>query len=147
VIVRVATPDHYWWLVERVGYAPTTGLRCLEAMDDSGRIAGMVGFDNWMPNSVEMHFAIAKPMALRRLIKPAFRAAFEAADREYVIGLTPSSRARILSWRARFGFKELHRLKDGFAVGDDLVYSALHRDDCPFLKERELSNGLPELSA
>lgn len=135
MIVRAAPPEHYGWLVERVGYSPTEGLRAIEALDSTGRIVGMVGFDNWCPNSVEMHFAADKPLALRALMRPAFEYAFSQTGREYIIGLTPASRSKILSWRGALGFREIHRLRDGYALGDDLVYSVLHRDDCKWWRK------------
>lgn len=136
MIVKIAPPEHNSWLVERVGYAPTAHLKCIEAISRQDYlIVGMVGFDNWMTNSVEMHFAVDRPAALRSLINVAFKFAFQQCGREYIIGLTPASREKILSWRERIGFKEIHRLKDGFAKGDDLVYSVLHRDDCRWLRK------------
>jgi hypothetical protein len=132
--VHGAPPNHLGWLVERVHYAPTIHLKAFEAVDKDGQIVGMIGFDNWMPNSVEMHLAIEKPMSIRLLAPPAFRFAFEIAQREYIIALAPASRSKVLEWGIRIGFKEIHRLKDGCAKGDDLVYAVLHRDDCTWFR-------------
>jgi len=129
-IIHAAPQEHLPWLIERVQYSPTALLKALEAIDSTGRIVGMIGFDNWMPNSCEMHLAIDKPLAIRLLAPPAFRYAFEIRDREYIIALSPASRSRVLKWGARIGFKEVHRLKDGCAKDDDLVYATLHRDEC-----------------
>jgi hypothetical protein len=73
-------------------------------------------------------------MSIRLLAPPAFRFAFEIAQREYIIALAPASRSKVLEWGIRIGFKEIHRLKDGCAKGDDLVYAVLHRDDCTWFR-------------
>ena len=133
-IIHAAPPEHLGWLVERVHYAPTAMLKAIEAIDQGGQIVGMFGFDNWMPNSCEMHLAIEKPLAIRLLAPPSFWYAFEVMDREYILALAPASRSRVMEWGARIGFKEMHRLKDGCAKGDDLIYAVLHRDNCTWFK-------------
>lgn len=137
MIIRQAPVEHYRWLVERVGWAPTGAMRAIEAIDESGEIAGMVAFDNWMFNSAEIHFAVDKPIAFRKLMFAAFDWIFNQSERDYIIALTPAKmRADVLDIGRRVGFKEIHRLKDGFAKGEDLVYSVLHKDACKYLKRK-----------
>jgi hypothetical protein len=95
----------------------------------------MIGFDGWMDNSAEIHFACERPIALRSLARAAFRFIFEVADREYLYALAPTSRSQVIEWGRRIGFTEIHRLKDGCAKGDDLVYSVLHRDNCTWWRK------------
>ena len=136
MIVRQATADHHSWLIEQVGCAPTPHFKAIEAVHEDGRIAGMIAFDTWWGNAAQMHFAIAEPMAFRRLAPEAFGYIFGAAGRDVVIGWVPVSRADILSLALRLGFTELCRVRDGWARGDDVIMLELRRENCRWVKER-----------
>lgn len=135
MIVRAAPSEHFGWMLSRIGYAPTAGFKAIEAIDYSGAIAGMIGYDNWTPNSVNMHVFLERPIAWRALVRPAFEYPFLQAGKEYVLGLLPASRSKVVKFLSRLGFREQARIRDGFAKGDDLIFSALHRDDCPVLRK------------
>jgi hypothetical protein len=135
MLVRAALPEHYEWIASRVGFKPTETMTAIEVVDAKGEPLAMASFDNWGHNCCEMHFAAETPIALRPLARAAFDYIFNELGREYIIALTPASKTTALRWRERVGYREIHRLKDGWAKGDDLVYSVLHRDDCRLLRK------------
>jgi hypothetical protein len=124
--------DHEW-LTTRANFNETKNLRAFKAVDDSGKIVGSIGFDNWGPNSAEVHFAAEDPRAMLRLLQPAAKYVFGDAKREYLLAMTPASKESAHKWKDWMGFVEVHRLRDGCGKGDDLVYSVLHRDNCKIL--------------
>jgi hypothetical protein len=131
VRVDVAPKEHFSWLVERTKCATTEGFRAIEAFDDRG-IQGMVGFDYWTPNAVQMHVA-ASPAAVRSLLWPAFHYAFEQAGRGLAIGITPASNERACAFNRRCGWREAYRIKDGWTVGEDMIVFEMRRNECRFL--------------
>ncbi len=137
--VRASVPGHFAWLVERTSCAITPGFRAIEAVDDEGRILGMVGFDGWwgepgQGGSVQMHVAIEKPIAVRRLAPAAFDYVFRQAGKDVAIGVVPAHNRRALEFDLHLGFREVHRVRDGWARGDDVVLLEMRRDDCRFLR-------------
>src|SRR5690349_6091525 len=127
MLVRIAPREHIQWLVERAELAWTPGLAAIEAVDDKGRIHGMVGFDGEMPNALSMHVALDNPAALRRLVKAAFRVAFNVYGKGVVRAMVRGSNARSLALVTHAGFKFVFRSIDGWAKGEDLVLFEMRR--------------------
>jgi hypothetical protein len=136
VIVRAAPPEHFDWILSRTGCARTDGFRAIEAVDPDGRIRGMVAFDLWTVNSVQMHLALEAPVVLRSLLRPAFTYVFEESDRGVAIGIVPAHNARALELDKHIGFREAHRIKDGWAPGDDLVVLEMRKHECRWLRRK-----------
>jgi RimJ/RimL family protein N-acetyltransferase len=136
VIVQAAPPLHFPWIAERTGCALSPSFRAIEAVDEKHRIRGMVGFDHWMGNSAEMHIALDAPAALRALLQPAFDYLFNQAGKDVAIGIVPAHNAKALAFDKRIGFRELCRIKDGWAKGDDVVVLEMRREECRFLQEK-----------
>lgn len=134
--VRAAPPEHYEWIGERARVAIGGEFRALEALD-GGQIVGMVGYDGWTPNSCSMHVAIEKPIAIRRLLRPAFGLVFDPRPRGLGLGLVKghvlSTNEKALKLDLGLGFREVGRLKDGWAVGVDEILLVMRRDDCRWL--------------
>lgn len=133
MIVRPAPKEHYLWLVDRTGLNLSLGFRAIEAVDEAGRIHGMVGYDDWTPNSVQMHVAIENPAATRSLLRHAFQYPFKEAGRGLVVGVTPGHLARALKFNKSIGFREVYRIKDGWTPGTDIVIQEMRRDECRWL--------------
>lgn len=119
-------------LASRTGYRPSAGFRSLVAIREDGSTAGMVGFDGWTPNSVHMHVALGVAAAARPLLRPAFAEAF-ADGRSMALGSVRSSNARSLRLAIRLGFREVYRVKDGWAAGEDMVLFEMRREECRWL--------------
>lgn len=133
--VQAAPAAHYAWLTQRLGVQPSASFRAIEAVDSTGRILGMCGYDGWTPHAVLAHMAVDSPIAWRALLGPAFSYPFQQAGRGLILGTIRASNARSLALARRFGFRETHRVQDGWAPGEALVLVELRKEDCRFLKE------------
>lgn len=134
MIVQAAPREHFGWIAERAEIGIGPGTRALEAVRPDGSIAGMVAFDGWMPGAVCLHVAVDSPMALRRLIAPAFGVAFDGFKRRVVLAMVVASNEESLRLVKGLGFREVFRGKDWFAPGQDLVFHEMRRDECRWLE-------------
>lgn len=133
--VCVAPKQHHGYLCSKLSYLPTPGFCALEAFDpETGKIWGMVGYDWWTQNSVQMHVVLEQPFVALTLIRPAFELVFNEAKRKVAIGIVASDNERALRFDQWMGFKETHRIKDGLCDGVDNVLLEMRREDCRFLK-------------
>lgn len=133
MIVRAAHPSHFGWVLERVGYAPTAAFRAIEAIDASGRIHGMVGYDMWSENAVWMHVALENPAALRALLRPAFAYPFVEAGRDIALASVRESNVRSRALVERVGFREVWRCRDAVRPGEDGLVYELRRAECRWI--------------
>lgn len=134
--VREAPPAHYKWIAKRAKLAIGSEFRALEALDGE-QIVGMVGYDGWTLNSCSMHVAIERPIAIRRLLRPAFGLVFDPRPRGCGLGLVKghvlSTNEKALALDLNLGFRELGRVKDGWDVGVDEIMLVMRREDCRWL--------------
>lgn len=133
--VQAAPPAHFPWLEERTGCVLTRNARAIEAVDDSGRVRGMVAFDAWTSNSVQAHMAVDAPVVWRALLPAAMDYAFRQAGKGLLLGIIPSHNARSVGFTRHVGFREAYRVPDGWALGDDLVVMELRREECRWLRK------------
>lgn len=137
VTVRAAPPEHFRWLAGRAHLSINGPFQALEVVRNGTvpeRIIGMVGFDGWTPNSVQMHVAVDDPYAIRRLLKPAFGIAFYEFGKEVVIVNVLSTNARSLRLVKGLGFREVYRGKDWVDRGVDMVIHEMRRNECRWLE-------------
>ena len=132
--VQAAPDAHLDWLTERTTYVPTAGCRAIEAIDGAGKIRGMVAYDHWAKNSVQMHVALDAPIVARSLLAPAFGYPFEMVGLGVVIGIVPAENTKSAEHARRLGFTETHRIKDGWDVGSDLIVFEMRKENCRWLK-------------
>jgi hypothetical protein len=102
-----------------------------------GEIHAMTGYDFWTPNAVQMHIWIKHPEAYlsKEFIQECFGYPF-GSGRNLVIGVTPGDNERALEFNRKIGFKEAHRIKDGWSLGTDMVIQEMRRDECRWLSRR-----------
>lgn len=134
--VRAAPLEHYAWLCRRVGYAPTREFRAIEAVRDDGHILGMVGYDHWSPNAVWMHVALVDECprgGLRGFVRAAFAYPFVEAGREIVLGSVRGGNVAAQRLDLHLGFREVCRIVDGVAKGEDLIFYEMRKADCRWL--------------
>lgn len=131
--VRQAPAEHYGWIAERAHLVVSSGFRAIEAMI-GGRIVGMVGFDGWAPNSCSMHFAMDKPIALRRLIRPGFGISFKELKLGVVFVQVRSDNERSLRVVQSLGFREACFLRDAYSVGVGVHVLEMRREECRWLE-------------
>ena len=136
IFVRAAPRYHYDWIIDQTGLHISSAFRAIEAIEEkTGRIVGMVGYDDWTPNSVSMHMAIAYPMAVRTLVGPAFSYPFLEAQRKVILGVTPGDNERALKLNRHLGLREIYRIRDGWLDGVDMVIQEMRRDECRWIGE------------
>lgn len=133
MIVTAASPEHALWFFEQTRYRFGGGWRGIVALTAAGQVRGMVGYDGWTENAVQMHVALPDPRAALALVRPAFSYPFEEIGVKVAYGLTPADNHRGLALASRLGFRQVYRLQDGWADGVDLVLSEMRREECRWL--------------
>jgi hypothetical protein len=134
MLVRAAPPEHYGWLEERASCLVSSSFRAIEAVDDEGRIHGMVGYDCWTPNSVALSIALEHPAALRALLIPGFKYPFVQEGRGIALATVVATNSRSVRLMGRLGFREVHRLRDGWEPGVDLIVYEMRKERCRWLR-------------
>lgn len=101
---------------------------------DTQEILAVTIFDTWLPTSGQIHVAISNPMVLRHgYIEECMNYFFNTAEKELLLGVTPSDNLKALKFNRHIGLTELFRIKDGFRFGVDLVIQELRKDDCRWI--------------
>jgi RimJ/RimL family protein N-acetyltransferase len=118
------------WLERQAKCSLSARAVGVAAVDESGGIHGMVAFDDVTRGSCEVHIALKSPAAFRTLAGDVFRRAFETLGVRVVLGTVPADNQRGRRIARHLGFKETHRVRDGWAEGVDLVIHELRREDC-----------------
>lgn len=135
MIVQAALPAHFGWIRDRAECAIGPDFRAIEAIDRRGVIAGMIGFDSWTPNSVTMHVALDNPACLRSLLPAIFDYAFVQAGKGLALGIIPAGNERSVNLAKRVGFREAYRVRDGWAVGEDLIVLEMRLEECRWIPQ------------
>ena len=147
MIVHASPPEHYRWLKDRTHCSISDVFKAIECQEDGlqiceycgrihGRIMGMIGYDGWTLNAVQMHICLEDPNCFFRLVRPAFSYPFEEVRLGMVLGITPSDNRHSLEFNKRMGFRETYRIKDGWSPGVDMVVQEMLKDECRWLKRR-----------
>jgi hypothetical protein len=136
MIIRAAPPSHYLWLCQRAGCAPTGRFKAIEAVDETGRILAMVGYDHWGKpgGAVEMHVAVDDVRAVLPLRRPAFAYPFLEVGMGIAWGRVRSDNAKALRLDRALGFREVFRGEGWMAPGVDAVIMEMRRDECRWLR-------------
>lgn len=121
------------WLEARTGMHFTDNARGIANYNGEDIIA-MVAFDRWTKNAVHLHMASDSPLAVRGLIKPSFRYAFQEAGRGVLLAEIPHDNHKSLKLAAWLGFKDVHWTRDGWSQGVDMVNLEMRREHCRWLE-------------
>ena len=134
MIVQAAPPEHYAWLAQHGGAFLVPDFCALEAVEE-GRVLGMVGYCEWAPNSVRLHVGIEGSVVVKHLLGPAFAYPFEEVGVDLVIGITPAF-TKAVKFCKHLGFRETHRIKNGWCEGVDFIVFEMRREECRWLGSR-----------
>lgn len=137
MIVRASPPEHYFWLAAATGCVITEDFRAIEAVDSSGKVRGMVGYCNWTKNAAQAHMAADSPIVWRSLLGPALEYPFLEAGRGMLLATVSANNSKSLAMLDHLGFERLNVIKDGFALGEDMVFLQLRRENCERLGQKE----------
>ena len=104
-----------------LSYFPTMNVNGITCRDDEGKLLGVVLFDFWTINAVQMHIWTSTPMAFRDkvFIDEAF-GYIKKHGRTLAIAVTPGDNTASLNFQHALGFVERYRIKDGWAKGVDM---------------------------
>lgn len=129
-MIRAATQDELREIVERL---PLPYSESMRGITNGG---ATVIFDGWTPNSVQMHVYSSGPKSLfdPTFVIEVFRYAFEQCGKSLVYTVTPGDAEGSLAVSGAMGFRETHRIKDGWSDGVDMVIKEMRRGDCRYLR-------------
>lgn len=113
------------------GLLPTAHVKGI-AQVIGGQTKAVVVYDRWTENSVEMHIWIQRMTP--GFVRAAFEYPFIQGGRGLVIGVTPGNNAAALAMNKRLGFKIVHTIRDGNAVGEDLIIQEMRKNDCRWIR-------------
>jgi hypothetical protein len=133
MIVIPANQSMFPWLTSRAQSNASPDMKAIAVIDNEGHIHGMAGFDGWTPNSVVGTIALDSPIAFKRLIWAMFHFAFVQANRGVLLATVRGTNTRSLRLCKHVGMKEVYRVRDGIAVGEDLVVFEMRREDCRWI--------------
>ena len=131
--------DEYEWLVERTGCDLTPGFKAIKAVDKQGRIHGMIGYGNWTANSCIMHIALDNPAAFRSLIRWAFEYPFNQCGRNVAFATVRERNLKSHRLCTHVGMREVYRMRDAVAVGEDMVLFEMRKEWCPWVEQRKVA--------
>lgn len=132
-----ATAEQLVWLERRTGCVLTRNATGIAAVDKQGRTRGVVAYDNPTANAAQAHWALDAPIALRCLLPAVFAYPFQECGKGLLLAFIPASNRASLWTAKRLGMRETHRVRDGWATGEDLVELELRREDCRHLSPRK----------
>jgi hypothetical protein len=101
--------------------------------DDNTPIAGFV-MDNWTHNSVQGHFLLLDPMALRnKFYDMCASYIFDERQRAVIYSFVPGDNPKAISLNIKFGWTEKFRMEEAFKEGVDYVVMELKKEDCKYI--------------
>jgi hypothetical protein len=132
-MIRSATNEEISFIAGKISYGPSAG--CKGVVFDDLR-AGCL-YDHWTPNSSNVHIYSRSPRALLsfQFVKAIFSYPFEQARLGLLIGITPADNEASLSFSRAIGFREVHRIRDGWRDGVDLVIKEIRREECRYVDQ------------
>lgn len=132
--MRVQASSNFEWLVQRTGCELTARAKAIEAVDTHGRIHGMVALDLWTVSAAHMHVALDSAAGSRALLRPAFEWLFVQGGRSLALGVIRASNLKSLRLAKHLGFRDLTRIRNGWAEGEDMCLLQMRKEECRWLQ-------------
>lgn len=141
MIFRALGVKDWWLVIERLGIKLTEDTKGILAVRDGRIVAGCV-FNYWTYSSVQVHFWIDDKFVIRHgFFNEVADYAFNTCGKSRLIGLVPADNEEALKLDRHIGFKETHRIKDGYKVGVDFVMMEADRTDLSRWLNEEAPHG------
>lgn len=138
IVTAASTPDDKDFFNRVTGYVPTSDFRGIKGIQEDGEVVAMCGMDQWTPNACNIHIWYKDDRKAtwtgKQVIEETMRHLFVTHGRGLVIGVTAAHNSRCLKFQRILGFTELFRVKDGWAIGVDTVYTELRKENCKWLR-------------
>lgn len=103
--------------------------------EDDKSLLGVVAFNGFWGHVCTMHTAGEGNWVTRRLIWQSFDYPFRQLGLKAVLAPVAANNHKALKFDTRLGFKEVHRIKDGWDDGVDLIILQLLYDECHWLRK------------
>ena len=143
VIFRSFNGAEDWaWCNKHVCIIQTSDVFGIMAIDaDNDEIIGATLMDNWAATSVQCHFIITNPLALRhKFLDCVFNHMFIERGLKSIYGLVPGDNKKAIKINKHMGFTIKSRLEEAFAVGVDYLLMELKRENCMYI-DKAARNG------
>lgn len=114
---------------DEISYSPTEGCRGIT----NGHSFFLM--DHWTLNSVHVHMKVVPGHMSPAFCREVFSYIFQSCGRGLAIGSTPAHNRSALRFAAAMGFEPKHWIRDGWAIGEDIVISELRKEKCKFLRK------------
>jgi hypothetical protein len=113
---------------------PSGDLQAFASLSDrTAAVLGVVAFTGFWGRVCSVHLAGEGNWVNRNLIWRSFDYPFRQVGVQAVLAPISAGNARSLNFAQRMGFKEVHRIRDGWADDVDLIILQLLREDCHWL--------------
>lgn len=122
-------PDEICLAGQIISYTPTSDCRGIT----NGHSFFLM--DHWTPNSVHVHMRVVPGHMSPNFCREVFKYIFVTCGQGLAIGATPAHNTQALRFARAMGFEPKYRIKDGWAIGDDIVISELRKENCKFLRK------------
>ena len=128
------------WVAERIGNK--TPWHCYEAIGiiKDGQIVGGAVIDNYIFEArCSVHCAgIGKKWMTRDFLPVVFDYIFRQLKCNAVLNIVDSNNHASIKFTSHVGFKEIYRIKNGSHNGGDAVLFEMQKDDCKWIKSKEI---------
>ena len=127
-------------VADKIQYSPSKKVQGIAHRRSDGSIGAMVLYDHWTENAVQMHVYSEDPKMLfdKEYLHEVFWFPFIYGKRGLAFGVTPCNNAPSLAVSRYLGFKEVYRIKDGWAAGTDMAILELRREECRWIPKETI---------
>lgn len=133
-MIAATNPKDHELYEQHTGYTVGPDFRGIKYVEND-EVLAVIGYDHWTPAAVQMHIWCGDMRAFKdkTLLRAAFEYPFEQAKKVVALAVTPADNVASLKFSDWMGFKEIGRVKDGWAVGVDMIVKEIRKDACPWL--------------
>lgn len=129
MLIVATKPEDLAWVEVRTGCVLTRHAKGIKAVDARGNIRGMVAFDGWTENSVQVHVASDFPLVWRHLLRAGREYVFLQAKKGLMYASIRSDNLRALRFASHACMEVEHRFRDTYGKGVDMVVLRMRRED------------------
>mgnify|MGYP005865288301 CR=1 FL=1 len=129
MMFRALTPQDWGLVDEHIGVKQTADTRGIVAVRED-KIVAICVFNYWSYSSVQAHFWIGDKFVIRHgFLHEVANYVFNTCGKELMVGVVPADNDKALKMDKHIGFRETHRIKNGYKIGVDFVLLEATRED------------------